>query len=102
MPRSVDGLEDQSKYPNLIAEMFARGWTDEDVIGLMGGNIMRVMDEVDEIQKSLVNEEASSAVYEERQDLPAPWGGEDDTRFSEPVRAYLKEKRRLLEQNGSV
>ena len=36
------GLEDVSKYPNLIAELLGRGWTDADVRKLAGENILRV------------------------------------------------------------
>ena len=36
------GLEDVSKYPNLIAELLRRGWTDADVRKLAGENILRV------------------------------------------------------------
>ncbi|KAK8858775.1 hypothetical protein IAR55_003005 [Kwoniella newhampshirensis] len=88
MEHGVQGLEDASKYPDLIAEMLARGWTDEEVIGLMGGNIMRVMDEVDEVQRQLSGERASAAVYEDRTDLPSDW----PEYLPSAVRAYLEEK----------
>ncbi|WWC88459.1 uncharacterized protein L201_003370 [Kwoniella dendrophila CBS 6074] len=70
---SVKGLEDSSKYPNLIAEMIARGWSNEEVIGLMGGNLMRVMDEVDKVQYGLKDQKPSGATYEKRPDLPGVW-----------------------------
>ena len=37
------GLEDTSGYPNLFAELLARGWTDADLARLASGNILRVM-----------------------------------------------------------
>jgi membrane dipeptidase len=37
------GLEDVSCYPNLFAELIDRGWTDDDLAKLAGGNILRVM-----------------------------------------------------------
>ena len=37
------GLEDVSGFPNLIAELLRRGYADEDVRGIAGGNILRVM-----------------------------------------------------------
>jgi membrane dipeptidase len=37
------GLEDVSCYPNLFAELIDRGWTDDDLAKLSGGNILRVM-----------------------------------------------------------
>jgi membrane dipeptidase len=81
-------LRVSSKYPDLIAEMLARGWTDEEVIGLMGGNLLRVMDEVDEVQLALAGEEASAEVYEERTDIPAVKGAWADY-LPDAVRRYL-------------
>jgi len=43
----------------------------------MGGNLMRVMDEVDAVKESLKNLVPSSEIYEKRTDLPANWGGPD-------------------------
>ena len=37
------GLEDVSGYPNLFAELMARGWADADLAALAGGNLLRVM-----------------------------------------------------------
>ena len=38
-----EGLSDVSMYPNLFAELIRRGWSDEDLGKLAGGNILRVM-----------------------------------------------------------
>lgn len=35
------GLEDVSKFPALFAELIQRGWSDEDLIKLAGGNLLR-------------------------------------------------------------
>jgi len=37
------GLEDVSGFPNLIAELLRRGYADDDVRGIAGGNVLRVM-----------------------------------------------------------
>ena len=37
------GLEDVSGYPLLFAELMRRGWTDDDLALLAGGNVLRVM-----------------------------------------------------------
>jgi membrane dipeptidase len=37
------GLDDVSTYPNLFAELIRRGWSDEDLGKLAGGNILRVL-----------------------------------------------------------
>ncbi len=36
------GLEDVSKYPNLIAELLRRGWSEEQLARLLAGNVQRV------------------------------------------------------------
>ena len=43
------GLEDVSKFPNLIAELLRRGVSDEDAGKVAGGNLLRVWKEVDEV-----------------------------------------------------
>jgi membrane dipeptidase len=37
------GLEDVSKFPDLIAELLRRGWHEPDIVKLVSGNILRVM-----------------------------------------------------------
>jgi membrane dipeptidase len=37
------GLEDVSKYPDLIAELFRRGYSDDDVRKILGLNVLRVL-----------------------------------------------------------
>ncbi|KAJ1326160.1 membrane dipeptidase [Microdochium nivale] len=76
MYASVLGLEDASKYPVLVAEMLDRGWSDDEVMDLMGRNLMRVMDAVDKISEELKDELPSTAIWEKRKDLPATWGEE--------------------------
>lgn len=36
------GLEDVSTYPNLVAELLRRGYSDDDARKVLGGNLMRV------------------------------------------------------------
>jgi len=43
------GLEDVSKFPDLIAELLRRGWTEADVKKLAGSNILRVMRAVEAV-----------------------------------------------------
>lgn len=43
------GLEDIGKTPNLIAEMRKRGFTDEEVGKVMGGNMLRVMQKAEAV-----------------------------------------------------
>ena len=39
---TVRGLEDVSTYPTLFAELLKRGWTDAELKGLAGENVLRV------------------------------------------------------------
>ncbi|KAI8074945.1 renal dipeptidase family [Gongronella butleri] len=50
------GLEDVSKYPDLIAEMIRRGWSDDDIIGLAGKNLLRVWRGVERVRDKLHGE----------------------------------------------
>lgn len=65
------GLEDVSTYPALVAEMIRRGWSDEDVEGLAGGNLIRVLEGVEATKKDMEEkgEKASMAAYSKRTDL---------------------------------
>lgn len=47
------GLDDVSGYPNLFAELIRRGWTDADLLKLAGGNILRVLGEVEQVRDRL-------------------------------------------------
>lgn len=39
------GMEDCSKLPNLTAELLRRGWSEEDLLKMLGQNVLRVLDE---------------------------------------------------------
>ena len=47
------GLNDVSRYPELLAELMRRGWSDADVAKLAGGNILRVMEEAEAVARTL-------------------------------------------------
>jgi membrane dipeptidase len=60
------GLDDVSGFPNLIAELLRRGYADEDVRGIAGGNILRVMRGAEAAAKRIRAERApSEATIEE-------------------------------------
>lgn len=44
-----EGLEDVSKYPDLVAELLRRGVSDGNVSKIVGGNLLRVWKEVDDV-----------------------------------------------------
>lgn len=44
-----DGLEDVSRYPALFSRLEAEGWSEAELDGLAGGNLLRVMEEAEEV-----------------------------------------------------
>ncbi|XP_007670815.2 dipeptidase 1 [Ornithorhynchus anatinus] len=51
--RLPEGLEDVSKYPNLIAELLRRNWTEEEVKQALAKNLLRVFEKVEEVSGQL-------------------------------------------------
>jgi membrane dipeptidase len=49
-PEQLDSVDD---YPNLLAELIRRGWSDSDVKKVTGGNILRVMEVVETVSHKL-------------------------------------------------
>src|SRR5207245_11216725 len=43
------GLEDVSKFPDLIAELLRRGWTEQDVRKVAGLNALRVLRDAERV-----------------------------------------------------
>lgn len=50
------GLENVSKYPNLISELVQRGYTSDQISKLTNGNIMRVMQQAEQVSAALQGE----------------------------------------------
>jgi membrane dipeptidase len=51
------------RYPALMAELMARGWTDEDVAKVAGENVLRVLTGAEQVAAKLRTvREASEAV----------------------------------------
>ena len=64
------GLEGVQTYPALLAELLRRGWTDEEIGKLAGGNVLRVLREAEKVSARLRKErQASDALI---QDLDGP------------------------------
>jgi membrane dipeptidase len=60
------GLEDVSMFPNLIAELLRRGYSDEDVRAIAGRNVLRVLRSAEEAARRLQSERPpSEATIEE-------------------------------------
>jgi len=45
------GLENVSKYPNLVYELLLRGYTDNDIKKVLGGNLLRVWKQVEDVSE---------------------------------------------------
>ena len=48
----LDGVADVSEFPNITAEMLKRGYTEEEIIKVWGGNFLRVFKEVEKLAES--------------------------------------------------
>jgi len=64
------GLKDVSQYPNLIREMLARGYSEQDVSKVMGGNLLRVWSEVEAVAEVRATGAAEQTRIAEAQGAP--------------------------------
>lgn len=55
------GLEDVSKYPALVAELLRRGYSDADIEKIIGGNILRVLAQSEQVAARLQKQRGPSA-----------------------------------------
>lgn len=53
IPSTPEGLEDVSKFPDLVAELLRQGLSDEDAAKVVGGNLLRVWKEIDAVALEL-------------------------------------------------
>jgi membrane dipeptidase len=58
---TVQGLDAVDKFPALLAELARRGWSDEDLAKVAGGNLLRVMRAAEAVAATLRAEPPSSA-----------------------------------------
>jgi membrane dipeptidase len=56
----IQGLEDVSGFPNLVAELLRRGWSEEDVEKLARGNLLRAFAEAETVARRLKGERPPS------------------------------------------
>lgn len=68
-----EGLEDVSKFPDLVAELLRQGISDEDVGKIVGRNILRVWREADEVAEKL---QKNLAPLED--EIRNPWFDKDE------------------------
>ena len=48
-----DGMEDCSKLPRITEALMRKGYTDDDIRKILGGNTLRVMEQVERVSKEL-------------------------------------------------
>ncbi|KAH8598205.1 membrane dipeptidase-domain-containing protein [Bisporella sp. PMI_857] len=53
IPSTPKGLDDVSKFPDLVAEMLKQGISDKDASKVVGGNVLRVWGDVDTVALKL-------------------------------------------------
>lgn len=70
------GLEDAGKYHNLIEELIRRGWSDKEIAGLNGGNLLRILEEVERAKRRLKDVEVDTSIFEGRDDMVYWKGGQ--------------------------
>ena len=66
-----EGLDSVSAYPTLFAELIRRGYTDEQLKGIAGLNVLRVMRKAESVAARLQKERPPSDVRIEEVDKPA-------------------------------
>jgi membrane dipeptidase len=67
-----EGLDSVASYPVLFAELVRRGYTDEQLKGIAGLNVLRVMRRVEAVAARLQKERPASDVRIEEVDKPLP------------------------------
>ena len=67
-PFTPDGLDDVSGYPNLIAELLGRGWSEADLAKLTWGNAVRVLRAAEDAARRLRETEQPSIATIEQLD----------------------------------
>ncbi|XP_075045162.1 dipeptidase 1 [Mixophyes fleayi] len=67
VPRVPEGLEDVSKYPDLVAELLRRGWTKVELEAALANNLLRVFKEVEQtsIRMNSVSPKDEPIAYKE-------------------------------------
>ena len=59
IPYTPEGLTGVQDYPALLAELIRRGWSDQNLAKLAGGNVLRALRQAETVSASMKNEPAS-------------------------------------------
>jgi membrane dipeptidase len=68
IPNTPQGLDGVDKFPALLKELARRGWTDEELGKVAGGNMLRVMREAAAVAKRLQATESPASITIEQAD----------------------------------
>ncbi|ETS78889.1 hypothetical protein PFICI_08742 [Pestalotiopsis fici W106-1] len=72
MPAAVEGLDDVSRFPDLVTEMIKQGISDDDISKIIGRNILRVWESAEFVSEKM----QAAGVEPIEDDLPVqdwPW-----------------------------
>ncbi|HUG46271.1 MAG TPA: membrane dipeptidase, partial [Sphingomicrobium sp.] len=64
---TVVGLGGVDGYPNLFAELIRRGWSDDNLARLAGGNLLRALRQAEKVSEAMSGEPGSMASLEPAQ-----------------------------------
>ncbi|XP_040838102.1 dipeptidase 3-like [Ochotona curzoniae] len=67
--RFPQGLEDVSKYPVLIEELLRRGWSEEELQGVLRGNLLRVFSQVEQVSEARRGQRPGEAEFPDRRQV---------------------------------
>jgi membrane dipeptidase len=56
-----DGMEDCSKLPKITEALMRKGYKDEDIRKILGGNMLRVMESAERVSKEMQAEWRAAA-----------------------------------------
>jgi membrane dipeptidase len=59
VPMLPEGMEDVSKLPAITWELVARGYSEEEIVGILGGNLLRVLADVERVAGRLRSAEGA-------------------------------------------
>jgi len=65
IPYTPEGLTGVQDYPNLFAELIRRGWSDQNLAKLAGGNVLRVLRQAEAVAAAMKNEPAALSPVDE-------------------------------------
>lgn len=71
IPAAPDGLDGVDKFPALLEELARRGWSDQDLAKVAGGNLLRVMRQAEAVAARLQSTELESMATLQQLDAPA-------------------------------